>query len=224
METQNNNDILLIEDYLDGKLNKTASKAFEKRLKNDPELAELYSFRLKIRGDWQKARQYEAIKQEVAGAIRSAKNKKRHTIIYAVAASLAFLIVISGIFTIINRQQKPAKIAETKTDSSGVHEFEPQIKEPGIYADSGRLEPDELMEEISLRFEKQNDSLVFTWQPALENETDLVIFLHETEQEVLRRSLQPESEKVVLHRNELPAGKMVWYLENCSKKDNFEIQ
>jgi hypothetical protein len=224
METQNNNDIGLIENYLDGKLSDQEKKDFLKRLKSDAEFAKLYRFRLKIRDDWQKARQYEATQQEVAGAIRSAKNKKRRTVIYAVAASLAFLIVISGIYTVMNRLQEPARIAETETDSSDLQEFEPQIKEPGIYADSGRYEPDEVMEEISLRFEKQNDSLIFTWQPAVRTETDLVVIEQETEKEILRKSLHPASEKMVLHRNGLPAGTMVWYLENFLKRDSFEIR
>jgi hypothetical protein len=224
METQNNNDILLIEDYLDGKMDESEKEAFEARLKNEPELANLYSLLMKIRDDWQKARQYETTQREVAGAIRSAKNKKRRTVIYAVAASLAFLVVISGIFTVINRQPEPARIAETETDSSGVQEFEPQIKEPGIYADSGRYVPDEVMKEISLSFEIQNDSLVFTWKPALIIETDFVILEQETEKEILRKSLQPEAEKMVLHRNELPAGKMVWFLDGFVVRDSFELK
>jgi len=217
MKTKNNNDIVLIENYLDGKLSGQEKKDFLQRLETDAEFAKLYRFRLKIRNDWQKARQYEATQQEVAGAIQRTKNKKRRTIIYAVAASLAFLVVISGIFTVMNRQQEPARIAETEIDSTDVHQFEPQMKEPGIYGDSGRFEPDEVIKEISLRFEKQNDSLVFTWQPALRTETDLVIIEQETEKEILRKSLQTESEKIVLHRNGLPAGTMVWYLENFLK-------
>jgi hypothetical protein len=224
MKTKNNNDIVLIENYLDGKLSGQEKKDFLQRLETDAEFAKLYRFRLKIRNDWQKARQYEATQQEVAGAIQRTKNKKRRTIIYAVAASLAFLVVISGIFTVMNRQQEPARIAETEIDSTDVHQFEPQMKEPGIYGDSGRFEPDEVIKEISLRFEKQNDSLVFTWQPALRTETDLVIIEQETEKEILRKSLQTESEKIVLHRNGLPAGTMVWYLENFLKRDSFEIR
>jgi hypothetical protein len=224
MKTKDNNDIILIEEYLDGKLGKKEKEQFLQRLETDAVFAKLYRFRLKIRDDWQKARQYETTQREVAGAIRSAKNKKRRTVIYAVAASLAFLVVISGIFTVINRQPEPARIAETETDSSGVQEFEPQIKEPGIYADSGRYVPDEVMKEISLSFEIQNDSLVFTWKPALIIETDFVILEQETEKEILRKSLQPEAEKMVLHRNELPAGKMVWFLDGFVVRDSFELK
>jgi hypothetical protein len=80
------------------------------------------------------------------------------------------------------------------------------------------------MKEISLSFEIQNDSLVFTWKPALIIETDFVILEQETEKEILRKSLQPEAEKMVLHRNELPAGKMVWFLDGFVVRDSFELK
>jgi hypothetical protein len=83
MKTKSNNDIVLIEDYLDGKLSKTEIEQFLQRLESDKEFSNLYRFRLKIKGDWQKARQYESVQQEVAGAIRNEKSKKRRTVIYA---------------------------------------------------------------------------------------------------------------------------------------------
>lgn len=224
METKDNSDIIFIEEYLDGKLSKPEKERFMQRLESDEGFSNLYRFRLKIREDWQKARQYEAVHQEVGGAIRNEKNKKRRTVIYAVAASLAFLVVISGVFSLMNRQPEPAPIAETETDSIVIQEFEPQIKEPGIYGDSGRFEPDEVMEEITLSFEKQNDSLIFSWKPVLITETDLVIIEQETEKEIFRKSLQPESEKMVLHSNELPSGKIVWFLDGFVVRDSFELK
>jgi hypothetical protein len=224
MKTKGNNNIYLIEDYLDGKLSEQEKKDFLQRLETDAEFAKLYRYRLKIRDDWQKARQYESIKQEVVGAIKQTKSKQRKTVLYAVAASLAFLVVISGVFTMINREPAPSQIIATEKDSTETELFEPQVKEPVSYADSGRYDPDFPENELVAGFKIQNDSLVFFWQPALMTETDLVILEQETEKEILRRSLQPESEKMVLHRNELPAGKMVWYLESFQKRDSFEIR
>jgi hypothetical protein len=224
MKTKDNNDIILIEEYLDGKLGKKEKEQFLKRLEIDAVFAKLYRFRLKIRDDWQKARQYEAINRDVAGAIKQTKSRQRKNVLFAVAASLAFLVVISGVFSLMNRQPEPASIAETETDSTWIEQMEPQTKEPGIYGDSGRFGPDAVIEELSLSFEKQNDSLVFFWQPALITETDLVILEQQTEKEILRRTLQPESEKMVLHRDELPAGKMVWFPDGFVVRDSFELK
>ncbi|MGC9355390.1 MAG: hypothetical protein ACP5D9_16195, partial [Mariniphaga sp.] len=125
METKDNNDIIFIEEYLDGKLSKPEMEQFMQRLESDEEFAKLYRFRMKIREDWQRARQYEAVHQEVGGAIRNEKNKKRRTVIYAVAASLAFLVAISGVFSLMNRQPEPSPIIVTEEDTTEMELFEP---------------------------------------------------------------------------------------------------
>ena len=130
MKTKSNNDIVSIENYLDSKLSKSEMEQFLQRLESDEEFAKLYRFRLKIRNDWQKARQYESVQQEVADAIRNEKSKKRRTVIYAVAASLAFLVVISGVFSLITRQPAPSQIIATDEDSTELELLEPQVKEP----------------------------------------------------------------------------------------------
>lgn len=224
METKENNDIVLIEDYFDGKLSKIEKEQFMNRLKSDEDFAKLYRFRLKIRNDWQKARQYESVQQEVTGAIRNEKNKKRRTVIYAVAASLAFLVAISGIFSLLNRQPAPSQILATEEDSTERELFDPQIREPATYTDSGHYNPDAMKKELVTGFKIQNDSLIFSWQPALKTTTDLVILSQETGKELFRKPLQPKSEKIVLYRNELPAGKMVWHLDGFAVKDSFELR
>jgi hypothetical protein len=78
--------------------------------------------------------------------------------------------------------------------------------------------------ELVTGFEIQNDSLVFSWQPALKTATDLVIFSEGTEKELFRKSLKPETEKAVLHRSELPARKMIWYIEGFTERDSFELR
>lgn len=224
METQDNNDIIFIEDYLDGKLSNPEKERFMQRLESDEGFAKLYFFRLKIRDDWHKAKQYESVQQEVAGAIRNEKNKKQRTIIYAVAASLAFLVVISGVFSLLNQEPAPSQIIATDEDSTELELFDPQVKEPVSYADSGHFDPDSLEKELITRLEIQNDSLVFSWQPALKTATDLVILSQETGKEVFRKSLKADAEKTVLHRSELSAGKMVWYLEGFAERDSFELR
>jgi len=224
MKTKDNNDIIFIEEYLDGKLSKTEMEQFLQRLESDEEFSKLYRFRLKIRDDWQKARQYETVRKEVAGAIRNEKNKKRRTVIYAVAASLAFLVVISGVFSLLNRESSPSQKIATEKDSTELELFEPQVKEPASYADSGRYDPAAPEKKLVTGFEIQKDSLVFSWQPALKTATDLVILSEGTEKELFRRSLKPETEKAVLHRNELPAGKMIWYIEGFVARDSFEVK
>lgn len=219
METQNNNDILLIEDYLDGKLSKSEREAFEKRLKNERGLAELYWFREKIREDWQKVRNYQAASQKVESVIKQLKNNNRRKIIYAVAASLAVMIVIAGALTFDFRGEQQ-QVAETKIDSAKTQTFEPQIKQPESYANSGEYNE----AEFSLSHQIKNDSIVLSWQPAFNTETDLIILLQKNEKEAFRTLIKPGLERMVLYRNDLPAEEMVWYIEGYSARDSFEVQ
>jgi hypothetical protein len=221
METKGNNDIYFIEDYLDGKLSSQDKNDLERRLATDMEFAKLYHFRLKIRDDWQEARKYIAINNEVASAIKQSKSRQQKTILYAVAASIAFLVVITGVFSLMISQPESVRIAEVKADSTMNEEMVPQITQPGFYADSGRYVTD--LNPLLLNTSVKGDSIVFTWQPRLKNETEMGIFLWESEKEVFRQTLNPGSDKLVLTRNILPAGKMFWYLKDFIARDSFEV-
>lgn len=59
METNNQNNIDLIEQFIDGTLSTEEQHKFNVRLETDDEFSNLYRFRLKIREDLQKAKQYE---------------------------------------------------------------------------------------------------------------------------------------------------------------------
>jgi hypothetical protein len=224
MTTQNhNNDIILIEDYLDGKLNEKEKMQFQRRLESDPELAKLYNFRLQIKDDWQRAQQYVDTKQQVASTIHKVKHEKRRKIIYTVAASLALLIVISGVFTLLNRSYKPSQMAGTKSDTLNEKSYQPQIKEPESYADSGHYYREGVPEKLSLSFSVENDSLIFMWQPSLKKELKLVIVSSKNEKELFTKQLPPFSRQMVIHRKELPAGKMIWYIEGFAERDTFKL-
>ena len=223
MNAQENNDIDLIENFLDGKLSSGEEEELQLRLKSDMEFAKLFRFRLKIRDDWERARQYEAINREVAGAIRQIKRKQRQIAVYAVAASLAFLVIVSGILSIMGRQQGTAqKMAETK-DSMYNDEIELKMKKPDVYADSGIYNPENMGVQFSMCFETRDDSLFFSWQPALKTKTDLVIQWQKTKKEVFRKSVQPGSVRFTMYAKELPAGKMIWSLDGFAAADSINI-
>lgn len=224
MKKQNsNNDILVIEDYLDGKLNKQEEVQFQKKLESDTEFAKLYRFRLRIRNDLQKADHYKNIHQQVTSAIKNVKKEKQRKIVYAVAASIALLIVISGVLTLVNQKHKAPQIAIDEFDTSKVETYQPQMKEPESYAKTGRYDPDLGAKELSLSFAVENDSLVFSWQPVTECKSNLIVIMQESEKELFKKQVKLSSSRIELPRNELPAGKMVWYIEGFAARDSFEL-
>lgn len=218
METQENNDILLIENYLDSKLSEQEKEQFLLRIKSDKELEKFYRFRLKIRDDWEKAHNYDATRQLIRGVVLREKNQQRRTVIYAVAATLGLLIVVSGIITMVNRNET-GQLAATKTDTTAIETYDPQINQPKSYADSGEY----VTPELTLALTINADSLVFNWQPQLKAETWLVIVSLEGEKELFRKQIQPESQKISLPRNQIPSEKFIWYIEGFTARDSFEL-
>ena len=224
MKKQNsNNDILLIENYLDGKLNKQKEVQFQKRLDNEPDFAKLYRFRLKIRDDLQKADQYKNVHQQVAFAVKNVKKEKRRKIVYAVAASLALLIIISGVLTIVNQQHESSPIVSDESDTSKEETYQPQIKEPESYANTGHYNSEKRTKEISLSFTIDNDSLIFMWQPISYGESDIVVLSQESENELFRKQIKLATSRIALPLNELPAGKMIWFIDDFSARDSFHL-
>lgn len=217
METNNQDNIGLIEQYIDGNLSKEEQHKFNVRLETDDEFAELYWFRLKIREDLQKAKQYEKTQVQVSGAIKKVKNQNRRLVIYAVAAGLALLIAIPGIFTVVNKLEQN-DLAET--DSTNIEFFEPQLKQPESYADQGQYVSDAL----TLTATQTNDSTIFQWQPALEKASKLVIIEQANGNEVFNSNINANTQRMALSNDKLPSGKIIWYIEGFAARDTFEIR
>ena len=224
METQNNKDIILIENYLDGKLSEEEKNCFLQQMESDPEFAKLYRFRLKIRNDWQKAQQYKAARQQVVDTVRKAKYNKRRKVIYAVAASLTLLVIVSGVFTIVNQHQNSSRIVSIDSDSTQVETHEPQLKKPESYANSGRYNPEAEAKELFLSFTFENDSLVFNWHPITDGESDLVVISQESENELFRKKIMLSDQVLSINRDKLPPGKLVWYIEGFAGRDSIQLK
>lgn len=217
METNNQNNIDLIEQFLDGNLSKEEQNNFNNLLKSDKEFAYLYRFRLKIREDLQKAIQYEKTGKLVAVTIKNINRKKRLNTIYAIAAGLTLLIAIPGIYTIVNKQEQN-NLAEADSTNSEI--FTPQIKQPESYANQGQYVP----EALSLSTSQTNDSIVFQWEPALDKASKFVIIEQAKGNEVFNSNINANARRIALSNDKLPSGKIIWYIEGFAARDSFNVR
>jgi len=217
METNNQNNIDLIEQFLDGLLSQEEQNNFNVRLETDDEFAELYRFRIKIREDLQKAKHYEKAGKLVAGTIKTYVRKKRLNTFYAIAAGLVLLIAIPGIFTIANKHEQN-NLAET--DSTQTEVFEPQIKQPESYANQGQYVPDALI----LSATQTNDSVIFQWKPALSETAKLVVLKQANGDELINTEISPDTQQKTISTDKLSTGKIIWYIEGFAVRDSFEIK
>lgn len=217
METNNQNNIDLIEQYIEGNLSKEEQHKFNVRLQTDGEFANLYRFRLKIRKDLQKAKHYEKTRTQVSGAIKRVKNQNRMLIYYAVAAGLALLVAIPGIFTIVNIQEQN-NLAES--DSTNIEFFEPQLKQPESYADQGQY----VSGSLTLTTTQTNDSTIFQWQPALVKTSKLVITELVNGNEVYNSNISVNTQRIALSNDKLPSSKIIWFIEGFTARDTFKVR
>ncbi len=217
MDTNNQNNIDLIEQFLDSNLTKEEQHKFNVRLETDDEFAELYRFRLKIRDDLQKAKQYEKTQALVSGAIKRIKNQNRRLVIYAVAAGLALLVAMPGIFTLVNRQET-STVAET--DSTDTQFFEPQTSVPKEVASDGKYVPELLKMDVT----QTNDSVIFEWEPATTNPATLVLISQSDEKQILKKDLKAETARTAIKKEQLPSGNIEWYIEGFADRDSFEVR
>lgn len=217
MEINNQNNIELIERFIDGNLSKEEQHNFNVRLEIEDEFAALYRFRLKIRRDLQKAKQYETTRMRVSGAIKKVQKQNRKFVIYAIAAGLTLLIAIPGVFTILN---KPHHNNLAETDSTQTEVFEPQIIQPESYANQGQYVPGVL----TLTVVQTNDSVIFKWEPALSEIAKLVVLNLSNGSELINTNISPDIQQKVIPADKLPSGKIIWYIEGFAARDSFEIR
>ncbi|MFH1025877.1 MAG: hypothetical protein V1764_04285 [Nitrospirota bacterium] len=92
------NDIDLIERFLDGTLNESELTDFYQRVEKDPDFARLVEFRKKLPDLWIKADHYQEIRADVRRSIKMPSHQRifhLHPAVFAIAASVVILIGIA---------------------------------------------------------------------------------------------------------------------------------
>jgi hypothetical protein len=142
---KNNNDIDLIEKYLDGELTLEEQQSFNKRMNDDPEFKKLTGARKEIHELWLKARNFDAVKEEVRRIHQEGSDREKNLlriapglfsqrISYAIAASVLLLAGILSVFLIINKASRPTTIAGN--DKNKMYQVQKQKVQP----DKGKME------------------------------------------------------------------------------------
>ncbi len=106
-----NNDIQLIENYLDGLLSGDELKTFEDRLNNDESFRVEFEQRKKLADLWRDAHEYQNTKQQIQNILKAEKRTIIHYLrdnyyLYGVAASF---LILFGIYWFMIRQQDGGK-------------------------------------------------------------------------------------------------------------------
>jgi len=117
------NDLMLIEDYLDGELQGDALQAFEQRLNTEPELSkEMQLFRevnthLKAAHKAYKKKEWKAILDESKQPVQK-KPAGNRRIIYLISAAAAAALLFFGIFTLFPGASSSNELAQQYWEDS----------------------------------------------------------------------------------------------------------
>lgn len=216
----------LIENYLDGNLNESEFRAFNERIKNDPEFDRLYKEQLKLRDDWRKAGQLQKTRTEVANAIINEKNRKKKIIYaWAAAASILLIISISGIFYWQgNINQQPLFVDQgNENDSLIIDSISPQYLEAEEKASFGTADTLILLGPSDSQECNISHYIVFRWKPELNDSTNIIIKSLKNDKVVFREKIGPGKLSFILEKGFLPVGDYAWFLQNGKNTAQFKV-
>ncbi len=240
MKTTKEKDIDLIERYLDRKLSEEEADEVKERLgglrlmaatkkkcteeelikkglliEHDPEFSALHRFRLKIEKKWKQASEYEKAKKQVATVIASEKKRKKHTIVYSIAAVLLIGMVIP--LAIYNNRNNENKIAKTEEYQLGTDypEYDAAIR----YFDESYKQ----VSPSSNRTTKLGKPILFKWNSGLDVRTAIVIKQAGTDSIAWRVPIPSKIKEYEL-KKELPEGAYTWEMEGFRGKELFKVQ
>jgi len=230
--TKQHDDIELIEDFLDGSLNKEVSTEIELRIKSDPAFAELYNQRVKLQQAWQSTSKYSKVRSRVRSAIKAERKALhyRRNILF-VAASVVALIGVGSFLLFILTEKSPIQIQEAKiaTDSIQIENIQGP-KQIGIpkYSKSDTLEGQEVSE-VELvspadHFKFDNsDTIRFNWKSAFP-ESYLTIKYKDNDSLILRVNVRDGEDFYLLKTSGLKTGTYIWYVDDPKNSREFQLQ
>lgn len=220
----NEKDMLLIENYLDGKLSGEQQEAFLKRLKNDEGFAETFEFRKKMPGLMKDASNYETTRNEVGMAIRQQKQLVFGVNRNLVFAAAALILVIIGFAAILRFAiDKDAGQSDQLVDKSLKEVL--KIDEPLSFATSA-IAPKKLEIISPTKFQvfQTGEKIVFKWNSQSRTSGKLSVENYKTKEVVFDVEVFLQDREYIFSSQKPDTGKYTWYLVDTIPKGSFTIE
>lgn len=195
MSNDNNSLFDRVEDHIDAQSTSTDSASTQSS--NDPQFNEELALRNKLQSEWNRAKRFEAIKEQVK-TIHMQKKTPNQTLryfSYAAAACLLILLAIPGYQYFAQQNSKTLEVNEAEIKSA-VTFFDTRYKQ--ISPINGQLFGDE--------------SILFEWDTALDVKTNLIITDTETGKVVFTQPINSFAKQYKFNQY-LGKGKYSWRLE-----------
>ena len=226
----NERNIELIERYIDGELKGDDLEAFEKRLKEEPELAKEYNARNKIAEVWKDTTEYETTRNEISAALQAGHSsffQRNKMYIISIAASVAMLFGIYIMFfhhnNSLNNGQQLVVSDSVNNKDRAIHL---NMEEPERLASVEVLgNTIKLLSPEDHAIYPHTHKIVFKWVSSSESENvdTLYIYNAATRGLALKQAIHHEEDTMVYIVEKLPEGTYIWYLNDTLKINTFTI-
>ncbi len=232
----NSNDIDLIERYLDGELNLEEQQSFNKRISDDPEFKKLSEARKEIHELWLKARNFDAIKEEVRRIHQEGSDREKNLLkvvpglfsqhkYYAIAAGVLLLTGILSVLLIINKTSRPTTIAGN--DKNQKYQVQKQKEQP----DKGTMEIYKGGNSIIVLIKPDEGSvlnvqkdILFEWNYKDDSVTHFTILKESDNSLVFTKKVSSLDHTLLLPAGTLRPGDYSWSIRDQKIKRSFKVR
>jgi len=224
------NDIELIERFLDKTLSEDEVDAFHQRLEEDPEFAQLVALRKALPDHWRKTAEYEKTREEVGNALKLTEHKGIYQLnmtVLSIAASIVILvgIAIALIFGVGDRlfsEDNQPIVQQNDTVLTPEIDIPEQKAKMAVYSSNS-------IQGIQLIYPKEGDSIkktemiTFKWEYQGDSATTFYLILKESGRIVFKASVKPRQQSFTLPTEIVRPGVFSWYLATDTLTRGFKI-
>ena len=194
MNTQEN-DIELIESFLDNKLSVKEVAEFNERLNADSTFNSLFQFRLKIQESWNEANEFESTKSYLKNIqMKNTKTNSSKKFYWAIAVA-AMLVLIVPLAIKFNKNANKLQIDDV--EQKATIEFLDQLYKQ-VYPLQGQV--------------VKSGNILFTWESALDVKTAIILTEMDSKEVYIISPITSDQKKYLL-KDTMPPGKYEWKME-----------
>lgn len=221
------NDIHIIEKYIDGELQGEALILFEKRLKTDESFAKEYNRRIKFAKLWVDADDYITTKAHISNVLNKSETNffiSNRYLIFSIAASIIILIGAYFFFVkdtgTIGNQFAVDNDSINKKENTIVFQYD----EPDKFARLDSVVSNtKLVYPVNIEILNDSEPITFKWRYN-SNRSDTLFVVNDSDSKILLKLRIKLSDTLyTIKYPQFETGKYIWYISNKTNYARFEI-
>lgn len=226
----NDNDINLIEAYIEGKLDGEALKSFERRLKSDEVLAKEYRLRIKIEKLWVDADDYSSVKSQIGNLLHNEKSSFFRTNQFYILSIAASIIILVGAYLLLFQDYGKDidtirnQFTDVSDSISNENTIVFQYDEPDKLASIDSVAMDiELLYPINGETINMLEPITFKWKSNTTSVDTLFVCSEPVNKVLLKLRVNLADTTYTIKYPQFTEGKYYWYISHTTQLGSFII-